>query len=154
MLRAFGYKFLDEKGEDVGEGGQALARIASVEISDKKELLSQCNFRIACDVTNPLCGSQGATYIYGPQKGVTPDILPVLDAGMKNYAEVTAKVIGKDNQNAAGVGAAGGLVFSLAVIILLYHLKFLNIAISANKNLLCRHIKSISYLLQKIFYEK
>ena len=81
MLRAFGYKFLDEKGEDVGEGGQALARIASVEISDKKELLSQCNFRIACDVTNPLCGSQGATYIYGPQKGVTPDILPVLEAG-------------------------------------------------------------------------
>lgn len=112
MLRAFGYKFLDEKGEDVGEGGQALARIASVEISDKKELLSQCNFRIACDVTNPLCGSQGATYIYGPQKGVTPDILPVLDAGMKNYAEVTAKVIGKDNQNVAGAGAAGGLGFA------------------------------------------
>ena len=112
MLKALGYRFLDEKGEDVGEGGQALARIASVEISDKKELLSQCNFRIACDVTNPLCGSQGATYIYGPQKGVTPDILPVLDAGMKNYAEVTAKVIGKDNQNAAGVGAAGGLGFA------------------------------------------
>ena len=112
MLKALGYRFLDEKGEDVGEGGQALARIASVEISDKKELLSQCNFRIACDVTNPLCGSQGATYIYGPQKGVTPDILPVLDAGMKNYAEVTAKVIGKDNQNAAGAGAAGGLGFA------------------------------------------
>ena len=112
MLRALGYRFLDEKGEDAGEGGQALARIASVEISDKKELLSQCNFRIACDVTNPLCGSQGATYIYGPQKGVTPDMLPVLDAGMKNYAEVTAKVIGKDNQNAAGAGAAGGLGFA------------------------------------------
>ena len=63
-------------------------------------------------MTNPLCGSQGATYIYGPQKGVTPDILPVLDAGMKNYAEVTAKVIGKDNQNAAGAGAAGGLGFA------------------------------------------
>ena len=112
MLKALGYRFLDEKGEDAGEGGQALARIASVEISDKKELLSQCNFRIACDVTNPLCGSQGATYIYGPQKGVTPDMLPVLDAGMKNYAEVTAKVIGKDNQNAAGAGAAGGLGFA------------------------------------------
>ncbi len=63
-------------------------------------------------MTNPLCGSQGATYIYGPQKGVTPDILPVLDAGMKNYAEVTAKVTGKDNQNAAGAGAAGGLGFA------------------------------------------
>ena len=112
MLKALGYRFLDEKGEDAGEGGQALARIASIEISDKKELLSQCNFRIACDVTNPLCGSQGATYIYGPQKGVTPDMLPVLDAGMKNYAEVTAKVTGKDNQNAAGAGAAGGLGFA------------------------------------------
>ena len=65
-------------------------------------------------MTNPLCGSQGATYIYGPQKGVTPDILPVLDAGMKNYAEVTAKVIGKDNQNAAGAGAAGGLGFAFS----------------------------------------
>ena len=105
MLRAFGYKFLDEKG-------QALAKIVSVEISDKKQLLSQCNFRIACDVTNPLCGSQGATYIYGPQKGVTPDMLPILDAGMKNYAEVTAKVTDKDNQNAAGAGAAGGLGFA------------------------------------------
>ena len=98
--------------EENGEGGQALAKIVSVEISDKKQLLSQCNFRIACDVTNPLCGSQGATYIYGPQKGVTPDILPVLDAGMKNYAEVTAKVTDKDNQNAAGAGAAGGLGFA------------------------------------------
>ena len=112
MLKALGYRFLDEKGEDAGEGGQALAKIVSVEISDKKQLLSQCNFRIACDVTNPLCGSQGATYIYGPQKGVTPDILPVLDAGMKNYAEVTAKVTDKDNQNAAGAGAAGGLGFA------------------------------------------
>lgn len=65
MLKALGYRFLDEKGEDAGEGGQALAKIVSVEISDKKQLLSQCNFRIACDVTNPLCGSQGATYIYG-----------------------------------------------------------------------------------------
>ena len=63
-------------------------------------------------MTNPLCGSQGATYIYGPQKGVTPDMLPILDAGMKNYAEVTAKVTGKDNQNAAGAGAAGGLGFA------------------------------------------
>lgn len=57
MLKALGYRFLDEKGEDAGEGGQALAKIVSVEISDKKQLLSQCNFRIACDVTNPLCGS-------------------------------------------------------------------------------------------------
>lgn len=102
------YGYLRESNTAVME----MATAAGITLSDKKELLSQCNFRIACDVTNPLCGSQGATYIYGPQKGVTPDILPVLDAGMKNYAEVTAKVIGKDNQNAAGAGAAGGLGFA------------------------------------------
>ena len=99
--------------EDVGEGGQALARIASVEISDKKELLSQCNFRIACDVTNPLCGSQGATYIYGPQKGVTPRYPS--GSGCRHekaMQRLLPKVIGKDNQNAAGAGAAGGLGFA------------------------------------------
>lgn len=112
MLKALGYQFVDKNGKDAGEGGQALAKIASVKISNQKKLLSECNFRIACDVTNPLCGLQGATYIYGPQKGVTPEMLPVLDAGMKNYAEVTAKITGKDNQNAAGAGAAGGLGFA------------------------------------------
>ena len=70
MLKALGFTFLDKDGQDTGEGGQALAKVASVRLSDNAELLSQCNFKIACDVTNPLCGFQGATYIYGPQKGV------------------------------------------------------------------------------------
>ena len=94
------------------ERGQALAKAASVKASDKTELLSQCNFRIACDVTNPLCGFQGATYIYGPQKGVTSEMLPVLDAGMENYARVTAVFAGQDHMNAAGAGAAGGMGFA------------------------------------------
>ena len=76
---------LIKTANETGEGGQALAKVASVKLSDKTELLSQCNFKIACDVTNPLCGFQGATYIYGPQKGVTSEMLPVLDAGMENY---------------------------------------------------------------------
>ena len=112
MLRALGFTFLDKGGNETGEGGQALAKVASVKLSDKTELLSQCNFKIACDVTNPLCGFQGATYIYGPQKGVTSEMLPVLDAGMKNYAKITADVIGRDNMNASGAGAAGGLGFA------------------------------------------
>lgn len=112
MLEALGFTFLDKAGNAVGEGGQALARVASVKDSDKKSLLSQCNFKIACDVTNPLCGFQGATYIYGPQKGVTPEMLPVLDAGMENYARITAQTIGSDNINASGAGAAGGLGFA------------------------------------------
>lgn len=112
MLKALGFTFLDTNGRDVGEGGQALAKIAAVKPSDKNALLSECNFKIACDVTNPLCGFQGATYIYGPQKGVTSEMLPVLDAGMENYAKVTTRFIGKNNMNASGAGAAGGLGFA------------------------------------------
>ena len=112
MLKALGFTFLDRDGNDVGEGGQALAKISSVRSSDKQELLAQCCFQIACDVTNPLYGPQGATYIYGPQKGVTEEMAPVLDAGMKNYAEVTASLTGKDHSPAEGAGAAGGLGFA------------------------------------------
>lgn len=112
MLKALGYKFSDENGEDVGEGGQALARIASIETQDRHPLISDCKFRIACDVNNPLCGENGATYIYGPQKGVTADLKEDLDAGMANYAKITAASLGQDNSNAAGAGAAGGLGFA------------------------------------------
>ena len=112
MLEALGFTFLDADGKNVGEGGQALSKIASVKDSDKKGLLSQCNFKIACDVTNPLCGFQGATYIYGPQKGVTSEMLPVLDAAMANYADVTEKYVGKKTSDVSGAGAAGGLGFA------------------------------------------
>lgn len=112
MLKALGFSFLDKNGKDTGEGGQALEKIASVNMSDKMELLSQCHFQIACDVTNPLCGPQGATYIYGPQKGVTPELAPLLDAGMSNYAALTAAAIGFDHSLAEGAGAAGGLGFA------------------------------------------
>ena len=64
MLRALGFTFLDKDGNETGEGGQALAKVASVKLSDKTELLSQCNFKIACDVTNPLCGFQGLSLIH------------------------------------------------------------------------------------------
>lgn len=112
MLKALGFSFLDKNGKDTGEGSQALEKIASVNMSDKMTLLSQCHFQIACDVTNPLCGPQGATYVYGPQKGVTPELAPVLDAGMSNYAAVTAAAIGFDYSLAEGAGAAGGLGFA------------------------------------------
>ncbi len=112
MLKALGFSFIDKDGKDVGEGGQALAKVASVKMSPKSDIFSQCHFQIACDVTNPLCGSNGATYIYGPQKGVTEKTAPILDAGMSNYAKVTAALIGTDHSNAQGAGAAGGLGFA------------------------------------------
>ena len=112
MLEALGFTFLDADGKNVGEGGQALSKVTSVKASGKNDLLSQCNFQIACDVTNPLCGFQGATYIYGPQKGVTSEMLPVLDAAMANYADVTEKFINKKTSDVSGAGAAGGLGFA------------------------------------------
>lgn len=74
--------------------------------------LKECSFKIACDVTNPLCGTNGATYIYGPQKGVTEDMRDDLDAAMANYAKVTRECMGTDHMESEGAGAAGGLGFA------------------------------------------
>ncbi|MCD8014697.1 MAG: glycerate kinase [Lachnospiraceae bacterium] len=93
MLEALGYEFWDQNGDDVGDGGQALAKVSSFSDKNADPRLKECRFRVACDVTNPLCGPMGATYIYGPQKGVTKDLLESLDRGMANFARVvTASV--------------------------------------------------------------
>ncbi len=112
MLKALGYEFTDENGADVGEGGQALAKVAHIGTDRVNPLLSQCRIRIACDVTNPLCGPNGATYIYGPQKGVTEELKPQLDAAMEHYAAVTAEALGVDHAKTPGAGAAGGMGFA------------------------------------------
>lgn len=112
MLKALGFRFLDEAGREAGEGAQALAKIASVHVSDWTELFSQCSFKIACDVTNPLCGPNGATYIFGPQKGISEQLAPVIDSGMANFARITARTFGHDFSDFPGAGAAGGLGFA------------------------------------------
>ena len=112
MLKALGYEFYDKDGADTGEGGQALAKVASINVQNRHPFLSECKFRIACDVNNPLCGENGATYIYGPQKGVADGLKEDLDAGMANFAKITSDVLGKDCSAAPGSGAAGGLGFA------------------------------------------
>ena len=112
MLKALGYQFFDENGQDAGEGGQALSRVSSIIIDKTNPLLKECNFQIACDVTNPLCGKNGATYIYGPQKGVTPDMAEPLDQAMGQFASVTSRFLHNDFASAKGSGAAGGLGFA------------------------------------------
>ena len=113
MLKALGFEFLDENGNDAGEGGQALGKVKCIHTQNKNPLLDECHFQVACDVTNPLCGKNGATYIYGPQKGVTDDIKEHLDQAMAQYAEVTAKYLECDYSDTEGSGAAGGLGFAL-----------------------------------------
>lgn len=113
MLKALGYSFLDENGQDIGEGGQALSKVMSIDASHICPELSECNFQVACDVNNPLCGSNGATYIYGPQKGVTEEMKEELDRGMAHFAQITEHVLNNHFSEAEGAGAAGGLGFAL-----------------------------------------
>lgn len=112
MLTALGYEFLDAEGNPAGIGAAALKKVASIKAEKALPELKECSFKIACDVTNPLCGTNGATYIYGPQKGVTEDMRDDLDAAMANYAAVTKTCIGTDHVNSEGAGAAGGLGFA------------------------------------------
>lgn len=112
MLKALGVRFLDENGEDAGEGGQALAKVARIDVSGMNPLLKECHIQVACDVNNPLCGENGSTYVYGPQKGVTEDMKKTLDEAMAHFARVTSETLENDYMNTPGAGAAGGLGYA------------------------------------------
>lgn len=112
MLTALGYEFLDGEGKPVGMGASALGAVRSVRSDNVLPELAACRFQIACDVTNPLCGPQGATYIYGPQKGVTEEMKAQLDKDMASFARVSADYTGTDHKDSKGAGAAGGLGFA------------------------------------------
>ena len=111
-IRALGGRFLDENGKDAGEGGQALAKVARIDVSGMNPLLKECHIQVACDVNNPLCGENGSTYVYGPQKGVTEDMKKTLDEAMAHFARVTSETLENDYMNTPGAGAAGGLGYA------------------------------------------
>lgn len=112
MLSALGYEFYDEEGEILSPVFNSLEKIEH--ISDKNVIpeLKNCHFQIACDVTNPLCGDNGAVYIYGPQKGVKAEERQTMDEMMSHYASVVSNFVGEDYSNMSGAGAAGGLGFA------------------------------------------
>ncbi len=112
MLKALGVRFLDENDEDAGEGGQALAKVGRIDVSGMNPLLKECHIQVACDVNNPLCGENGSTYVYGPQKGVTEDMKKTLDEAMAHFARVTSETLENDYLNTPGAGAAGGLGYA------------------------------------------
>lgn len=113
MLQALGYRFLDDKNKEVTLGGQALEKIRTIDDTYKIQELETCEFKIACDVNNPLYGSNGAAAIYAPQKGATPEIVVQLDHGLINFAQVVHSYTEKDFSEVEGAGAAGGLGFAL-----------------------------------------
>ena len=114
MLQALGFRFLDKEGKVSGIGsGEVLVEVASIDTSLVHPALRTSHFTVACDVQNPFYGSEGAAYIFAPQKGANRKMVEVLDAGMKNFAEVIFHTTGKDISNHPGAGAAGGMGGSL-----------------------------------------
>ena len=108
-IQALGGRFKDENGEEVGFGGGELARIRSIDVSGLDPRLEDIAVVVACDVDNPLTGPQGASAVFGPQKGATPEMVSALDAGLRNLAEVIRRDLGIDIESLPGAGAAGGL---------------------------------------------
>lgn len=112
MLQALGYDFLDEDGEQIGKGAAALEKLRKISTEHVLPELAECEFHIACDVTNPLCGERGCSAVFGPQKGATPQMIEKMDQWLGEYAKVTQEVFPKADAQYPGTGAAGGLGFA------------------------------------------
>jgi len=108
IAQALGVKFLDNTGQEIAGGGGNLHKIDRIDLSEFISLPDGLTVEIACDVTNPLTGEQGASRIYGPQKGAGPDQIKVLDQNLEHYANKLKAFLGKDVRNIPGAGAAGG----------------------------------------------
>lgn len=113
MLQALGYEFLNANGKRVSFGAKGLAEIVKIIDDHVLPELKECEFKVACDVTNPLCGTQGCSAVYGPQKGATPAMIEDMDQWLFHYARLTQETYPHANWNQAGTGAAGGLGFAL-----------------------------------------
>ncbi len=113
MLTALGFEFLRADGTPVTLGGKGLAELAEIRTDHALPALAECEFSVACDVKNPLCGENGCSAVYGPQKGATPQMVKDMDAWLSHYADLTHAVLPHANAEAEGAGAAGGLGFAL-----------------------------------------
>ncbi len=112
MLQALGYGFLDKNGNQVSFGANGLKDLAEITDDNVLPQLKECTFRVACDVTNPLCGEQGCSAIYGPQKGATPSMIMQMDKWLGDYAALASGKFPKANPLHPGTGAAGGMGFA------------------------------------------
>lgn len=113
LLSALGARFLNAQGEQLVAGGAALAQLETIDLTQLDPRLAETEFLVACDVDNPLLGERGASAIFGPQKGATPEQVVQLDAALENLANVSTRLLGKDMRDVKGAGAAGGLGYAL-----------------------------------------
>lgn len=113
MLSALGFRFLDQNGRDIPAGAAGLEKLTAIDISGAMPELKECTFRTICDVNNPLTGERGASAVFGPQKGATPDMVRALDAWLTRFAELTKEIFPDADPDLPGSGAAGGMGFGL-----------------------------------------
>lgn len=114
--RALGLRLLDAAGRELEGNGASLGEVAALDASGLDPRLKECRLILATDVANPLCGEQGASRIYGPQKGADPAAVALLDENLARYAALLARTFGKDVAELPGAGAAGGLAASLMAL--------------------------------------
>lgn len=112
MLQALGFAFLDKDGNEVPLGAKGLRDIADIKVDNVAKELKACSFCVACDVKNVLCGENGCSAVYGPQKGATPEMIKDMDLWLANYAHKTKKVLPASDACVPGTGAAGGMGFA------------------------------------------
>ncbi|NVM78219.1 glycerate kinase [Duganella sp. SG902] len=117
MLQALGGRLLDASGAELAAGGGALDQLARIDLSGLDARINDCVFDVACDVSNPLVGPQGASAIFGPQKGATPPMVARLDDNLRHYADVIARDVGQQVAEVPGAGAGGGIGAAMMVFL-------------------------------------
>ena len=117
VIQALGGRVLDKEGNELGFGGGELEKLDRIDLTNFDRRLKDVVIEVACDVSNPLCGENGASYIFGPQKGASVEMIKILDNNLKHYAKVIKEQFDKDVLEIAGAGAAGGLGAGLMVFL-------------------------------------
>ena len=117
MLSALGFEFLDADGDPLPLGAAGLENLHTITNENIPPELSECTFRVACDVTNPLCGERGCSAVFGPQKGATPETVALMDGWLKRYAEISKNLSPSADPTREGAGAAGGLGFAFSAFL-------------------------------------
>lgn len=132
-LQALGFGMLDKKSNQVGYGAKGLSLFAEINDTNVVPELKECRFHVACDVANPLCGDNGCSAVFAPQKGADAEMIRLMDGYLRNYAELTKKYNSAASPDMAGAGAAGGLGFAL--------MYYLNATLESGVQLIMRETK-------------
>ena len=139
MLSALGYKFLDKSGTEIPLGAEGLEKLNSISSAEVMPELKNCSFRVACDVTNPLCGEFGCSAVFAPQKGATNEDITKMELWLENYGDITKKLFPESDSRYPGTGAAGGLGFAFR--------SFLNGELKSGVNIILQEIGFEKHIL-------